>query len=85
MRKYLQNTSQNDHIRPVFKLQNTSNTRFGMSPKLSSQGMSNNFQQQFCENARASFRCQLRAPLMEWFTDVADVKLQMDGQSFANE
>ena len=40
------------------------------------------FQQQFYENARGSFSCLLRAPLMEWLTDVADVKLQVEGRSF---
>ena len=44
-----------------FKLQNTSNTRFGMSPKSSSQGTSNSFQQQLYENARASLGFYFRA------------------------
>ena len=61
-----------------------------MLPKLSSQGMSNSFQQhsfqqQLCENARASLGCELRASLMEWLTDVAYVKLYVDGHSFPNE
>ena len=47
MRKYLQNTSENDHIRSIFKLQNTSNARFGMTPKLSSQGVTNSFSSKF--------------------------------------
>ena len=58
MKNHLQNTSLNDHIWYIFKPQNTSDARFGILVKLSSQGMSNsfhqhNFQQQLCENARA--------------------------------
>ena len=38
--------------------------------------MSNGFQQKLCESARA--------PLTEWLTDVADIKMQVDIRSLIN-
>ena len=62
----------------------TSNTRFGMSLRLSSQRISNNFLQRLHENARISIGCLFKTPAMEWLTGVADVKMLVEIRSLMN-
>ena len=61
-----------------------SNTKFGMSHRLSNQRISDNFLQGLHKNARISQGCLFRTPLMECLTDVADVKMLVEIRSPMN-